>query len=350
MALVPLFAPAFGLFVARARPRRLVLLPLAAGLLLLSVLVPLSGFTAAENKQDSPLLFAIFRLESAIGTADGALAVAVVAALLSGLAVAIASSRPGAVLGLAVTVAFGAATSAAAFDFDARNARNVREAHLPSDLRWIDRSGLRDVVLVQTPGAPKGRALEQLFWNTSVTRVVVLKGAQPTDAFGADPVRVSDDGRLLVADRALRAPLLVENYGVRAELAGATRVAKGASFELWRPLGTPRFTLLVSGVYDDTWLARTGSITVWPDGSGRARGRLTLSLSLPEGTERTPMRFQAPGLDRVVRVAPGGRRRVTFRFSTSRPWRVVWHTPKNGFLADGRAISVRAAAPVLVRG
>lgn len=350
MTLVPLFAPAFGLFAARARPHRLVLLPLAAALLLLSVLVPLSGFTVAENKQDSPLLFAIFRLESAIGTADGALAVAVAAALLSALAVAIASSRAGAALAVAVTFAFGAVTSAAAFDFDARNARNVREAHLPPDLRWIDHSGLRDVVLVQTPGAPKGRALEQLFWNTSVTRVVVLKGADPTDAFGAAPVRVSDDGRLIVEKRALRAPLVVENYGVRAELTGAVRVAEGASFELWRPSGTPRFSLLVSGAYSDGWLARTGSITVWPDANGRARGTLIFSLSLPEGTELTPMRFQAPGLDRVVRVSPGGRERVTFRFSTSRPWRVVWHTQKNGFLADGRAISVRAAAPVLVRG
>jgi hypothetical protein len=349
MTLVPLVAPAFGLFVVRARARRLVLLPLAAGLLVLSVLVPLSGFTAAENKQDSPLLFAVFRLESAIGTADGALAVAIAAALLSAVAVAVASSRAGAALAFALTLGLGAAASAGAFDFDAQNARNVREAHLPADLRWIDHSGLRSVVLVQTPGAPKGRALEQLFWNKSVTSVVVMKGASPTDAFGAEPVRVADDGRLVVDERALRRPLLVENYGVRAHLAGAVRVAEGAGFELWAPRGTPRFSLLVSGAYTDGWLARTGSITVWPDATGRTRGTLTLRLSLPEGTERTPMRFRGPGVDRVVRVSPGGSERVTFRLSTVRPWRIVWRTPKNGFLGDGRAISVRAEPPSLVR-
>jgi hypothetical protein len=349
MTLVPLVVPAFGLFAARARPRRLALLPLAAGLLLLSVLVPLSGFTAAENKQDSPLLFAVFRLESAIGTADGALAVAVAAALLSALAVAVGSNRSGVALAFALTVGVGAVASAAAFDFDARNARNVRDAHLPADLRWIDHSGLRSVVLVQTPAAPKGRALEQLFWNTSVTGVVYLKGAHPTDAFGAEPVRVADDGRLLVDERPLRRPLLVENYGVRAELAGATRVAEGASFELWRPNGTPRFSLLTSGLFADGWLARTGSITVWPDGSGRARGTLTLRLSLPPGTERTPMRFSGQEVERVVRVSPGGSARAVFRFSSRGPWRLVWRTPKNGFLADGRAISVRAAAPALRR-
>jgi hypothetical protein len=349
LTLLPLVAPAFGLFVARARPRRLALLPIAAGLVLLSVLVPLSGFTAAENKQDSPLLFAVFRLESAIGTADGALAVAIAAALLSALAVAIGGTRAGAALAFAVTIGIGAVASAAAFDFDAKNARNVRAAHLPGDLRWIDNSGLRSVVLVQTPGAPKGRALEQLFWNTSVTSVVVMKGAHPTDAFGAEPVRVADDGRLLVDERPLRRPLLIENYGVQVQLAAAERVASGASFDLWRPRGTPRFSLLVSGSYADGWLARTGSVTVWPDASGRARGTLVLRLSLPAGTERTPMRFQAAGVDRVVRVSPGGGERVVFGFESRGPWRLVWQTPKNGFLADGRAISVRAAPPRLLR-
>lgn len=348
--LLPLVVPAFGLFVSRARPRRLVLFVLAAGMTALSIQVPLSGFTAAENKQDSPFLFAVFRLESALGTADAALAVAVLAALLSLAAVVVASGRRGAACALGVTVALGTAASVGAFSFDARNARNVRADHLPADLRWIDHSGLRSVALVQTPGAPKGRALEQLFWNRAVTSVVVLKGGHRTDAFQGDAVRIADDGRLLVDERPLRRPLLVENYGVRAELAAAERVARGKSFELWRPLGTPRFSVLVSGLFYDGWLARTGSVTVWPDETGWARGTLVLRLSLPEGTERTPMRFQAPGVDRVVRVSPGGRERVEFSISSRGPWRLVWRTPKNGYLADGRAISVQAGPPGLSRG
>jgi hypothetical protein len=350
MTLLPLVAPAFGLFVMRARPRRIVLLPIAAGMLLLSVLVPLSGFTQAENKQDSPLLFAIFRLESAVGTAEAALAVAVLAGLFSLAAVAVGSSRLGAALAFALTIVVGATASVAAFEFDARNARNVRDAHLPADLRWIDNAGLRSVVLVQTPGAPKGRSLEQLFWNTSVTGVALLKGAHPTDAFGADPIRIANDGRLLVDERPIRRPLLIENYGVHAELAGAERLAQGANFELWRPVGMPRMSLLVSGLFFDGWLARTGSVTAWPDASGTARGTLVLRLSLPPGTERTPIRFQGPGVDRVVRVAPGGKTRAVFRFSTRGPWRLVWRTPKNGILSDGRAISVQTAAPVVRRG
>lgn len=349
MTLVPLVAPAFGLFVSRARARRLALLPLAAGLLTLSVLAPLSGFTAATNKQDSPLLFAVFELESRIGTADGALAVALAAGVLSAAAVAVGAGRVGAAVAVTVTLALAAAASVGAFAFDARNARNVRESHLAPDLRWIDHTGLRSVVLVQTPGAPKGRALEQLFWNTSVTSVVVMNGALPTDAFGAEPVRIDAGGVPLVRERPLRRPLLVENYGIHAELAGAERVASGASFDLWRPRGTPRFSLLASGRYRDGWLARTGAVTVWPDASGRASGTLELRLSLPAGTERTPMRFRASGVDRTVHVSPGGRERVTFEFETSGPWRLVWRTPKNGFLGDGRAISVRAEPPRLAR-
>src|SRR5207244_3701434 len=168
--LLPLAAPAFGLYVSRRWPRRLVLALVAASMLALSARVPLSGFTAADNKQDSPFLFAVFRLESLLGTADGALAVAAVAACLSFAALAVARRRNGAAVAVGLSLACASVASAGAFSFDARNAANVRTSHLPADVRWIDHSGLRSVTLVQTPGAPRGRALEQLFWNSSVTR------------------------------------------------------------------------------------------------------------------------------------------------------------------------------------
>src|SRR5205823_10551057 len=81
--LLPLVAPAFGLYVARGWPRRLWLGALAAGMVVLSARIPLSGFTAADNKQDSPFLFAVFRLECILGVGSGALAVALVAGVLS---------------------------------------------------------------------------------------------------------------------------------------------------------------------------------------------------------------------------------------------------------------------------
>jgi hypothetical protein len=314
----------------------------------LSARIPLSGFSAADNKQDSPFLFAVFRLEGILGVGSGALAVALAAAALSGAAVLVAHRRRGGVVALGLAVVAAGAASVGAFAFDAANARNVRASHLPPDLRWIDHAarGLGPVTLLQTPGAPRGRALEQLFWNSSVTRIALLKGAIPTDAFGARTVGIERDGRL----SGLRGSLLVENFGARVELAGARRVARGTSLELWRSRGTPRMAVLASGLYFDGWLARTGSVTVWPAAGGVARGTLSLTLSLPPGTERTPLHFRAPGVDRGVWVSPGGRRVVRFQVHARGPWRLVFRTTQTGFLGDGRAISVKAAAPRFVRG
>jgi hypothetical protein len=347
--LLPLVAPAFGLYVSRGWPRRLALALLATSMLALSARVPLSGFTAADGKQDSPFLFAVFRLERLLGTANGALAVAVVAACLSVAAVVVARRRHGAAVGVGLALACTGAASAGAFSFDAQNAANVRASHLPGDLRWIDHSGLANVTLVQTPGAPRGRALEQLFWNRQVTRVALLRGAYPTDAFGADPLTIARDGRLIAGRRALREPLLIENYGVRAVLSGAVRAGHGSSLELWRPTGTPRLALLLSGLYSDGWLARTGSVTVWPDASGWTRGTLALPLSLPSGTERTPLHFRGGRHDRRVTIRPGERLTVVFRFAQRGPWRLVFRTPVRGYLSDGRAISVQSASPALHR-
>jgi hypothetical protein len=347
--LLPLVAPAFGLYVTRGWPHRLWLGALAAGMVVLSARIPLSGFTAADNKQDSPFLFAVFRLESILGVGSGALAVALAAAALSLAAVAVARRPRGAAVAVGLAVVAAGAASVGAFAFDARNARNVRSSHLPPDLRWIDHAAAGPVTLLQTPGAPRGRALEQLFWNRSVNRIVLLKGAVPTDAFGAETVRVGTDGRLLGRRGPIRGSLLVENFGARVDLSGAQRVARGASLELWRSRGVLRLSVLASGLYFDGWLARTGSVTVWPDGSGRARGTLSLELRLPPGTERTPLRFRAPGVERRVWVSPGGHRTVRFAVSSRGPWRLVFKTTQTGFLGDGRAISVQAAAPHLVR-
>jgi len=347
--LLPLAAPAFGLYVARGWPRRLGLALIAAAMVALSARIPLSGFTAADNKQDSPFLFGVFRLESALGVGNGSLAVALAAAALSIAAVAVARRPRGAAVALALAVATAGAASVGAFAFDARNARNVRASHLPPDLRWIDHAATGPVTLLQTPGAPRGRALEQLFWNRSVTRIALLKGAVPTDAFGAETVSVDRDGRLVGGGGPLRGSLLVENYGARVELAGARRVGRGSSLELWRAVGVPRLSVLASGLYFDGWLARTGSVTVWPDSSGLARGTLSLALRLPPGTERTPLDFRAPGLDRRVTVLPGERRVVRFHVASRGPWRLVFRTTQTGYLGDGRAISVESGPPRLVR-
>ncbi|HZC29397.1 MAG TPA: hypothetical protein VE269_06625, partial [Gaiellaceae bacterium] len=140
-ALVPLLAIAFGLYVERGLPARLTVGVLAAALLALAARVPLSGYAAAHNKDDSPTLWAVLRLENLVGIGNGALAVALIAAALSGIAVVGARRRSGAVIVLAVAVAACCALSAGATSFDARISHSLR-ATLPDDLRWVDHARL----------------------------------------------------------------------------------------------------------------------------------------------------------------------------------------------------------------
>jgi hypothetical protein len=348
-SLLPLLAPLFGLYVSRGWPRRLAVALVAAGMLVLASRVPLSGFTIADNKQDSPFLFAVFRLERLIGVGNGSLLVALLAGALSVAAVAIVRRRRGAAVALAATIVLGAAGSIAAFTFDRDNAARVRNAQLTSDLAWIDHSGLRHVTLVQTPGGDQSNAVEQLFWNRSVDRVGVLLGGEPIDAFGAAVLDVTRDGRLVAGRDVLAGPFLFATRAARVQLTGARQVGTAPGFGLFRPEGTPRLSLLGSGLYDDGWLARGGVFRAWPDSSGRTRGTLTLRLFLPSRTERTPMRFRWDGHSRTVEVKPGAARIVRFSFDTSGIWELHFSTTQTGTLGDGRPVSVKAGEPALTR-
>lgn len=348
--LLPLVAPAFGLYARRGGPKRLAVCLLALGLVIVAVRIPLSGYTVGDDKQDSPFLSAVFRLESLLGPVDGALAVALVAALLSLVAVAI-TFRParGATLGLALALVVTSAASAGAASFDLDKASKARARYLPADLRWIDHAGLGRVAVLQTPGAPREAALEQMFWNRSVAEVLLLGGAEPIDVFGSSRVRIAADGRLLADRRVVRGPLLVPNYAVNAELSGATRVASGPALELWQPDGTPRLSLLVGGRYLDGWLARSGWIKVWPDASGQVRGTLHLTLSLPAAAPPIPLRLTAPGIDLRVEVRPGRRHALAVPVASRGPWTLRFRASRLVVLSDGRPISVQAARPLFER-
>jgi hypothetical protein len=214
------------------------------------------------------------------------------------------------------------------------------------DARWVDHAGLGDATLIQTPATPHARAHEQLFWNSSLRRLVFLEQASPVDAFGWPNVKIARDGRLLLHGETLRGPLAISNYAVRARLAGAVAVLRGASYELWRPLGTPRMALYAGGLYHDGWLAPAGHVTVWPARDGRVDGTLRLLLSLPAGTRRTVLRLRAPGLDRRVAVVPGKSRLVAVKVSRRGPWTLRFRSNRTAYLSpEDRPISVQAATP-----
>ena len=334
-ALVPLLGIAFGLYVKRGLPWRVPVGLVSAALLLVAARIPLSGYAAAHNKDDSPTLWAVLRLEGLITVGNGALLVALLAAALSVVAALSAFRKLPAAAVLLAAIAACCGLSAGASAFDARTSRSLHGT-LPADVRWVDHARLGDVDLIAPPGAREEQSWQQLFWNTSVKRLLLL-GSPEIDQFSAPRVRVARDGRLLVGGRSLTRPLLVQTYASTVQLSGVKLVRRELIFDLYRTVGTPRLRLLAAGRYADRWLAPRGAITVW----SKSSGTLTLSLSLPEQTQVTTMRFTTRGIDRTVRVRPGQRVPLRFDVPSGGVWSLHFRSSRPGYLGD-RAVSVRA--------
>src|SRR6478672_2414697 len=299
-------AIALCLYVKRGLPGRIPVGLLSAGLLLLAARVPLSGYAAAHNKDDSPTLWAVLRFEGLTSVGNGSLAIALIAALLSVLGALVAFRKVPAALALVAAVVACSAMSAGASAFDARTSRSLHST-LPHDIRWVDHARLGNVDLLAPPGSLKEQSWQQLFWNTSVKRLLLL-GSAPIDQFDAKTVRVAGDGTLLVDGRPSRRPLLVQTYSSTVELSGVRRVRHELVFDLYRAVGTPRLRVLAAGRFADRWLAPKGAITVWT----KTGGTLELVLALPADTQVTPIDLTGIGIKRTVRVHPGERIALSF--------------------------------------
>ena len=243
---LPLAALAFCVYASRGWPARTYLALVVSVLIAASALVPLAGFTAAEGKSQSPFLLAAFRLEETLGSpGSGSLAVAAAAGIF-GIAVILLSTRPalGTSVVLGAALAASVAASVGAVAFDSRNAASVRAAFLPDEPSWVDRAGFDDVTLVRGPDGIRTEALEQLFWNRSVNRVVLLPGAAEIDHFHSAALTVGSEGSLSSEGRRLSGPVLVDGYGGTIVLADAERVASSQSYTLWQPQSTARHVAL----------------------------------------------------------------------------------------------------------
>jgi Dolichyl-phosphate-mannose-protein mannosyltransferase len=341
-ALVPLLAIAALLWIARARPWRALVAVAYGALAVVSLQVSVSDYLRGFGKVDSPFLWSVWHLAQL--TSDGTASLIVVTAVIVAAAigaVAAFARRPLAILVTTTLLGF-AAISAGAYAHAHESSTIVRAQDLPTDVRWIDRFGLEDVAVLQTPGGPRRGAMEQLFWNPSLRDVLVLPGAQPLDSFGASYVQVDRDGGLAVHGRAVSRPLLVQTYAASVELRGARRIARGGTFELWRPLSRPRLALLVAGRYHDGWLASKGSIFVWPSAAGRTLGTLQVALSMPPGTQTTSLTIAGRGFRQQLVVAPGTRHTLSVRLDSCGPVALSFSTPSGGLLGGKRRVSVRA--------
>jgi hypothetical protein len=340
--LAPLLVLAFGLSLRHSGRARGAVALIAVGMIALSARVPLSGYTDVHGRQDSPFLIGVHRFDELVGHANASLTAAAVAAALALLAIGVAYRTRLAIPALVLVGGLLAAVSLGAWSLDSRYANAARTTYLPEDARWVDHADLGDVTLLNTPGSRREIALEQMFWNRSITDFARLRDADRADAFDAPRVRIARDGALWLHGRPLSTPLLVAQYAMNARFSGATRVGATNLFTLWRPAGTPRLTLLTGGRYYDGWLANTGYVRAWRG------GRVTMRLSLPPHAPATTLRFRGPGVRERVRLTPGASRLLQFE-ATTKPWTLKWSAASWSYLTDGRPVSVRSSAVSLGR-
>ena len=339
-AVLPLVPIAFGLYVKHGRPARIPVALLSLFLFALSARLPLAGWAGALGKTDSPFLAAVFRLEKTLGTANGSFVLAGLAAAGAAGAVLV-SRRGGARFALAAALTFVFVSSFGALIADSANARDVRHEFLPANPSWVDATGLRNVTLLQTAGAPAAGSVEQLYWNRSITRMALVGAAMPTDIYAAPRIRVANDGTLL----GVGANVLVQDYAATAQFANARLVATAGTFSLWSADSAPQLSLLERGRFSDGWLARTGRLSVWPDAAGRTRGTLSFTLSLPVSAAATTVNFGKAH----YAIRPGEKTTVVYTLDAQGPWSLPFSMGTGGNAPDLRFTSVLSTTPVFTR-
>ena len=345
---LPLVFLAFGLFASRGWPHRVPHALLAGALILVSARVPLAGFAASDGRSNSPLLFSAGELENLIGdTGLASLAIAGVVAVLS-LAAAALGFRPRRATGIAVGLALGACalSSAGAIAYDHALSHRVRANVVPGNPSIVDAAGLGDAALLQSPYGDRGFATDELFWNRSLTSLVLLPGAQPTDAFAVGRAQIGGDGSVLVGGKPLDQPLLVDSYGATTRFRGAREIGRTRLYRLLEPTGRPRLALYVPGRYFDGWLALEATMRLWPaEVDGRLAGRLDFSLALPAGADPVQVRLRYAGGQRTIWVKPGAGSPVSLPVCSSGPWSAHFSGPFTGSIGP-RFVSVRSTEPV----
>jgi hypothetical protein len=342
---VPLVGVLFALYASRGWPHRLVHGVLAAGLVVLAARVPLSGYSAADRKTNSPTLFAVARLEQALGDVGTAsLVLALGVTLLAGV-VALASRRPRAatplVLGLALAVC--ATTYAGATSFNLANAERTRADVLGPEPSFVDDSGVGSAAMLLTRSSERGVASEYLFWNRSLDAVYLLPDAEPPDSFAVTRLTVAPDGTLLARGRPVTGPLAVDAFSDTVRFRDADEVASSPVFDLVTLQGPQRLALYAPGRFEDGWLGLTGSFRLWP---ATEAGVLTFELNAPEGSPPVAVELAPPAARiREVIVQPGRTTTVTVPVCGAGPWTMEFVAPSTGTVG-GRFVSVQASEPV----
>jgi len=347
---LPLWPILFLLYARRGWPLRTYQALLAFMLLAASLITPLTTMALNDGELHSTVLYAVVRLRHAV--ADNAATASLVfvgAAALLAAAVAALSAWPRVrtTFALSGAAAFVCAISVGAYSFDQITARKIHDHYSGATPSWVDASGVGGARLVLVPGDLKTDALEQLFWNRSVDRVVALPGSSLIDSFATEKGRIGGDGTLRVGGTPLVAPVLVDEFGATVQLQDARTVGSGPTSVLYRPSGPVRLRLLAIGSFRAGWLAQHGIFVVWPrPGEPRLAGYVELTLT--GGKKNVRMRFDAAGMHVAFRLRAHATRVLRLPVCSKEATTIAFKSTAGGALDDHRRISARSTPPRFV--
>lgn len=342
-ALIPLVPIAFALYAKHGYPGRRAVLAISLLLVVLAARLPISAYVAGLGRVDSPFLNSIYRLQPMFSVASASLLVALVATLAL-VAAVVVSRRGGGTAALCIAIALLGISSIGAVAQDSKEAQGVQRELVPSPATWVDGAHVGPVALVQTEGAQQADATEQLYWNRSIDRELLLPGATPTDAYSTPQLKTTPDGRIVGVDGAV----LFQNFGAFARFQNATVVARATTWSLWSGNQgvAPRLSLLENGRFHDGWLAGRGRLTIWPDASGYVRGTLHFALTQPRSRHKVvTIRF---GKD-SYRIVPGRATAIEYTIDKRGPFTMTFSAKLGHWLPDLRHVSVQSTPPVFLR-
>ena len=277
-ALLPLVPIAFGLYVKHGRPARIPVALISLFLFAVSATLPLSGYSGAIGKTDSPFLTAVFRLETAIGTAErrarvgGARGRRVRRARFSSLAVAAPVTRSAPRLRFVFVTSFGAAIADSANAREVRHAVPAREPVLGRRYRPPRRDAPSD--RGRSAGTARSNSstgtARSLPWRSSVRRC-----RQTSTQRRASTSRAT--GRCWESAPTCSCRTTPPPHGLRTPASSRAQARSLWVGRLGPTACAPRARPLLRRLAR----AAPGRLSVWPDAAGNTRGTLSFTLSLP---------------------------------------------------------------------
>lgn len=328
----PLSAVAFACWVSAGRPARWLAVVTGIGLLVVAMRLTLGQFTVMQGIADSPTLFALSTLErlSDVGLASLLAALAISVGACLGIALALRGSFSAAPVWVFTGVLF-VAIAGGAVSADRTTARPVRTLLATGPVDWIDRQGVKDVLLVQTPGSQRFDAMLTSVLNKSIVQAKSLGEARIQQFDGlSGTIGIDGHGRLVSDGSPVRRPVAFATGGTAASFTGARRTIYDRSWVLVQPRRSVRLSMLADGVRSDGRLSPRGEITLYPQVDQRCTV-LTLRLSLPESVPATTLQFVEPGGERELMVIrPGGTRVVSWKSHAKQARHVRFRTLRLG--------------------